>query len=489
MPINPQNSVAVIQPGGAGQRILWLHPETDIDAISGGDLSYEYDWAGLQYRGARRTSNPGAFTGTINSRKTDVSEIRKLASQVCLFNFILAYGCKPDALTEFDYMEVYVDAGVTSLGSSDQVSTRTTGSDPKLMDNLGFSAGVRVELKPLGQADITGTVIGSGINDIIPVASARCASYCGGYLDGTEEWIAVADPVSPATTPNVLYTANSGNSWTTITLTGVDAVLTGVAVAGDRVIVTANGTNGGVFVAPLSEVRAGATTFTLAAGISAGADYNAVAALGMNAIAVGASGLMAVSRDGGYSWTALTSGVAVALNEVAMLNETTAVAVGASGRVIRVENLARATAFNPSLFSAVNLTSVAIPPNRSNEVYIGGADGNIYKSTDINAVTPTWAALSFNKPSGGGSINDLAFGGPNGVVLFVLQEDSGGNTRVLVDYSGGYMGAYVKALQPFTSAIGASGNAIGVASGNFAMWVGEADSTYGTIARVSAAGA
>lgn len=489
MAINPLNSIAVVQPGGAGRPIKWLPAETDVDAISGGDISYEYDWAGTQYIGARRTSNPGAWTGTINSRRLVVSELRRLAEQICLFNFLLAYGCPPQTLTEFDFLEVYVDAGVTSLGASDQISTRTTGTDPRLMDNLGISAGVRVELRPLGQSNISGTTIVSGINDIVPVASARCASVCGGYLDGTEEWIAVTDGIAPGTVPQLLHTDDGGNTWTVIPIAAVtNAVANGVAIAGDKVLVACSGTTGGIYTAPLKDIRAGSASFTLAAGTLAANAFNAIAANNMDAIAVGNAGLISVSRDGGYSWTVLSSGTASALNDVSMNDGSLAVAVGASGTVVRVDHLARVTLFNPSALTGLALTAVAIPPNRPNEAYVGTQTGGIFKTDNINYSTPTWSELGFDKPSGGSSINAIGFGGPNGVTFWVLQENGTAQTRVLVDYSGGAMGAYVRAITPFASSIGASGNAIGVASGNYAMWVGEADvSTYGTIARVAAA--
>lgn len=485
--VNPTLTKAFIQPYGSGNDILMLPEETDVSAPSGGAVSFESDFAGRRYVGSRQTSNPERWTFDILTRRTTISKLRKLAKQPqCLNNIIILNGCPTQDFTQFSFGELYVDAGFAGLSASDSISKKTDQADPKLMDTLSISAAIRIEFHPLAHVNASGTVFADGsVNHIINLANPRCAGYCGDASDGSTEYIAVGDGASPATIPRIAYTADSGNTWTLQTIAAVaNGAAESVTVAGNRVIVACSGTNGGVYSAPLSAVKTGTAVFAAVTGIATGAAYNAVLAVGSVVVACGASGALYISRDGGFSFTAITSGVATALNALASDDENVIWVGGASGVVLRLRNTTTIGPVTVTGLSTSGVTSLAVPTNRTNEVYVGTVAGKIFRSRNAADPTPTWEELTFDKPSGGGIIEYMAFSDDMGAVFWVVQTNGSTQSRVLIDRSGGRMATNAVEIGSFTSPTNVIINAIAPANIDYALTVGEAVSSNGFIGKI-----
>lgn len=488
--INPTLTRSFIQPGGLGNDVYTLPPETNVGAASGGSVSFESDFAGRAYVGSRQTSNPERWTFDLMSRRITVSRLRNLAlTPQCLNTVYVLNGCDNVDFSNFLFGEMYIDSGFGGLSASDNISNRTEQTDPKLMDTVSVSAGVRLEFHPLAHASAGGTTFGnSAIMHILNLNNARCSGYCGEYSVGDQEFIAVLEGISPATIPRIAYTANAGNTWTIQTIAAVaNGVAENVAVMGENVIVAVSGTNGGVYRANLTAVKAGTATFTAVTGIATGAAYNAVLAVGSLVFAAGAAGALYVSRDGGFSFTALSSGVATALNALAGDDENIVWAGGASGVLLRIRN--GSIVGNIGTITGIGtdaITALAVPANRTNELYIGTITGEIWRTRNGTAGTPTWAELSFDKPSGGGIIEALAFSDAMGATFWVVQSNSTTQSRVLIDRSGGRMGVNAVAIGTFTDPANALILTIAPAHVDYGLTGGEPVSSNGFLGKIFA---
>lgn len=480
-----------VQPNGAGyvpKFVVGPNARGSLGAYSGGGISVESLFAFDRPIGSRITANPARYTFQIMADSQTTSALRALARNVrCIPNVLAFAGCTPQDVDQFQLLRIFVDAAVTGNGVNGNLIEGVSGESVDLMDQVDFDSLTMIEALPLAHADLSGAVINADLNDVIPVGSPSCPDACGPGTSGDEQFIAVGGAISPATIPNILYTADGGNTWTIQTIAAIaNGEAEAVAVAGTRVIVAASGTNAGVFVAPLDAVKAGTATFVLATGITAGHVYNDVIALDpTTVIAVGASGRIAVSTDGGYSFTLLTSGVATALNSVSAGTDKSTVWVGgATGTLLRVRNLRTVQAItDPTGGAGINVVSV--PLDRTGEVYVGTDDGAIFVSKNAQDATPSFTELSFDKPSGGGVINAIEFAEARQAIMFVLQADSGGDTRVLVDYTGGAAGKWMTSVGTYTSPGNSGINAIAPTSANFALTVGPIDSAAGFIGVVS----
>jgi hypothetical protein len=129
---------------------------------------------------------------------------------------------------------------------------------------------------------------------------------------------------------------------------------------------------------------------------------------------------------------------------------------------------------------------VAVPRDRTNEVYIGTATGEIHRARNAYDSVPTWQELSFDKPTGGGIIEDIQFADVRQQIMFVVQSNAATQSRVLVDYSGGQMAKWATAFgATFTSPANSIINSIAPVSANFAMTVGEPNGGQGFIGKIA----
>jgi hypothetical protein len=480
-PSGPGNPLKFIIGGGARGR---------LGAYSGGGIAGESLFSFGRAIGTRITQNPGRFTGQFAAPATAASEVRKLAKNIrCLFGIFDFAGCSPQDIDKFTLLRIFVDALITGQSPSGDLVDGITGEDPDQMDQIDFDALALIEAAPLSHAKASGTITTAAINHIIAIGAQNCAGACGPDNDGTQEFIAVGDAISPATIPMIYYTSDSGQSWVQQTIAVVtNGTAEAVAIVGNRVVVAVSGTTAGIYTAPLPDVKLGTAVFTLAANITTSMAFNDIVALdGATVLAVGAAGRIAYSTDGGYSFTILTSPVATVLSRVAVGSDRNLVWIGGvSGVVIRVKNLAVAEQIVVSAIGSDAVTAVAVPRDRTNEVYIGTATGEIHRARNAYDSVPTWQELSFDKPTGGGIIEDIQFADVRQQIMFVVQSNAATQSRVLVDYSGGQMAKWATAFgATFTSPANSIINSIAPVSANFAMTVGEPNGGQGFIGKIA----
>jgi photosystem II stability/assembly factor-like uncharacterized protein len=355
------------------------------------------------------------------------------------------------------------------------------------MDTVSVSAAIRIEFHPLAHVDASNSIFSAGsINHVLNISNARCAGYCGDASNGDTEFLLVGAGAAPATIPRIAYTDDGGNTWTLQTIAVVaNGVAEQVAVIGNNVIVAVSGTNGGVYRAPLDSVKLGTATFAAVTGISTGAAYNAVKAIGSLVFAAGAAGALYISRDGGYSFTALTTGVAGALNAIAGDDENVVWVGGENATLLRIRNTSIVGAVTGTgLGGTDDINALAVPTNRTNELYIGTAQGDIFRSRNATAGTPTFEEMSFDKPSGGGVINDIQFSNDMGAIMWVVQTDGSGDSRVMVDRTGGQMGVNAVAIGTFADPANSGLASIAPANADFALTVGAVQATFGFIGKI-----
>lgn len=461
-------------------------------APSGGGVSAEPLYSFGKPVDMRVTSNPSAVSSQIATSAGVVSEVRKLAKRPQnKLSIYVANDCAPATPGKFKIMRIFAKAIPSSLNQSNDILDGITGEEADQMDQLDFDALTMIEARQLSHSDQSGTVTAAAINHVIALVDQTCNPA------GKLEFVAVGDPVAPATIPRIFYgtrpaDAKDGDAitWVQQTIAAVAAgAAEAVAVVGNRVIVAVSGVNAGVFTASLDDVKLGTATFTLANGITAAHVYNDVIALdGMTVLAVGDAGRVALSTDAGFSFSLLTSPVATALNRAACGGDKSVVWVGgASGVVLRIKNLSTVEQITVSGVSTDSVKAVAVPSNRTDEVYLGTAAGEIHRTLDARASTPTWEELNFDKPSGGGIIEDIQFGDAIGHAMFVVQTNGSTQSRVLRDLSGGSAGAWLAPVGTgsFTSPPNSTINSVAVVDANFAVTVGEPETAQGFIGIVT----
>lgn len=428
-----------IQPYGPGNPFYFTDIETDMEAISGGSLSFQSDYSGDDYVSSRRTSNPGDVTGTLNARHYDVaSTLRDLADGGCYHGILAANGCTTLDVADFNSAIYMTDAAFTAkMNVSAKLIDRTVGDNPKVMDTLPFRAAKAQEWRRLGSSRIgsIGGVI-QAPSRIISAGSKNCPGCGGPVNDGNQEFISIS-PIT-ASLPRIYYTGNGGSTWKNIQVTSMINVTTtdDVTKIGDSILIAVStGVGNGIWRLSYATLKDAATTATITATKSVSGAFTRVLAVGNSVYACGNGGIVYISKDRGYTFTQLNHGLtANNLLSIAGRDENLVVFGGTSGEVLVYQNTVFALK-NSGVAS--NITAIAIPPRITDEVYVGHVNGTIYRSRDSRV---TWEQVQL--PSTAGQISQLTFVGERGALLFILRV-SGSDTEILVDRSGGAGGAAV----------------------------------------------
>lgn len=356
-----------------------------------------------------------------------------------------------------------------------------------------LEAGGYFELDPLAHSDLSGSVTALAINHIISVGYPRVAGQVEGeYANnpGNKEWIAGTSRAGAGGVPRVLYTLDKGATWTSFQATGLtDGDISGVALAGDNVVISMTNTGGGLAWAKWSEIKAGTATFTRSTNISAGTVVNMVVAVSNKILwACGDTGTIYKSTDGGITFVQMFSGTtANNLRRIAYATENLVWIGGVSGTLVRVLNDV-ATVVTVTGMGAVQINALAVPnmsPGRLDQLYVGSNGGDVYVCDNGGATTPVFSAR-YVGPSAISAIDGLAFAGPNGDVLYVVETNASTQSRVSIDLSGGRFGQDLLPIGTFTAPANATIDAIAAADPYTAMCVGPVETGQGFIGLISA---
>lgn len=497
-----------VQPGGSGYNWIVLDPDGSIEAPSGGGRDRETLWGrggnqgGLQPRGFIFTSNPHDWS--LNITYPLAARNFLLRSLECPFNVRARERCgRLDDMVAYAApgMIEYADANNSDTSYSDPPAAMD-GVEADVKRSIAAVAAIEILVTPVAHDDITGQALfDADINRVLSIGQLRCAGDCGPGKTEEDEYLAVTDRDSTPgysgnATARLGYTADKGQTWTTVPIdpfTLADA--TDVVFLGDRIV--AFSPSKAPAYASLTDILNGVTApnlWTTSTGFSsivAGNFPSAASAPNSATIfAVGTSGQIWKSTDGGISFTRIDNGGTTTNNLTCVdFSDTTLGYIGgASATLIRYYNgaLTKLTVTDSSgnaMTGTVN--AIRTPAGRGSEVYMGTSAGEVWRSRNATNTRPTYEKLAFNG-TGSGSITDLCFVGYKGYQLWAIQTNSNAQSRLLRDHSGGAMSTDIEIVGDYVTPSNFKFNSIAMANVNAGLVGGQIHETYGFLGRVRA---
>ena len=499
-----ERTATYIRPGGAGNRwTLFDENGAMVDALTGGAADVEsrfgLDSKGRRvYLGAIKQGDAARFTTTISARV----ELSRLVTQMrrgdCPFDLMEIQRCGDLSPLNYTGGILAYDGYTTNKSYDNPLAQLGDNTESDLMRALDLSfAPIEDAAIKLVHKDITNTVSDFDINKIISVGAARCSGDCSifGSNDGEQDFWAVTDAdTTPGhggfSAPRFLYTEDGGvtfnGSSVTVLLGGN---LFGVAKAGDYAIVVGST---GIAYAKFQDIKDGVSLpWTLALSAS---NVNDVWFVSSDVgYACANSGVIYKTTDGGFTWSTLSNGTLTSqnLNSISGVDSTTIYFAGNSGALIQYFNgtLSLMTVRTSVGGAAITANFNTVANVRSgNEVYLGTSTGLMYRSTNAIGSYPLFTLMGLPL-SGSGSIDDIQFAGFRGSVMFILQSNAQGYTRVLRDISGGATQTQCEEVGGFTNPSNFGINSIAPASITRALTAGQVHETYGFLGSILPAAA
>lgn len=500
-----ERSVVDIRPRpGDNWRILDINGS--LDAPSGGGRARETLWGrgknGLEPRGLQYTGNPNDWTFNLMYPLNSANFLDSLGD--CPFDVRARHRCD-NLLNMTSYgspgMLGYVE-GTNNDYSYDNPLSVADGTGTDVKRQIAVTATKEVRYAPVAHDDISKTTSDADINRMLAIGFNRCAGDCGPAKSEEDEWLWVTDrDATPGYSGNAVahlgYSIDrmeTRNSVPIDPFTAADAI--DVVFLGDRVVVFSSGK--APAYASFADILNGVVApnlWSTSTGFSGIASPNfpayASAPSGSTIFAVGAGGRIWKSTDGGISFTLIDNGATTsnALTAVDFADADLGYIGGASGTLLRYYKgaISRLTVSDTNGTLSANINVVRTPPGRSNEVYLGTAGGEVWRSRNATATRPTWENTPIPR-KGSGTITDLAFAGYHGDVLFIIQTSADSNSRIYRDFAGGVglSGTDVESVGDFTSPSNFKYNSIAPANQNMAMVGGQIHETYGYLGMVRA---
>ena len=498
-------STVDIQPGGPGNPWLVLDQNAQLDAPSGGGRARSTMWGrgevgGLQPRSIVLTGNPDDWTANLSYPLTSENALKRLN---CPFTIRARQYCSPNRSNMVSYvapgMRGYVETTVTSFGYDNGLAMND-GQGTDVMRTAALDASIEENWTQVAHDDISLTTSDVAYNRVIGISAETCQGACGQGTTEEDAWLAVTDrDSSPAyaggSAPWLYWTVDRWATRTGVRIgiyVGADAL--DVVLAGSRVLVFSD-TKAPVY-AQLADIYNGVTDPLLWASASgftsiSGSNFPkaAVAVDSSTILAVGNGGRIWLSTDGGVSYSLIYDTGALTsqnLNAIHAQSGGNAFVGGNSGVFIRLAKTPGVASFTGSLIAvrdanlnllSSNINSVRTPPTRGDEVYLGTAGGEIWRSKNVNATRLVFKNMGFDR-TGIGSITDMNFAGYKGNVLFVVQTNTDSTSRVLRDFSGGNLAADVEIIGDYVTPGNFKINSVAPANVNMATTVGENHGTY-----------
>lgn len=491
-----------------GENWNLLDIDAQVDAPSGGGRNSTAIWGrgelgGLTPRGRYFTDNPHDFKANVSMRLTGYNFLKRFED--CPLDIRVRQKCDQpqDTLN-------YGNPGIISLLES--TNGDTSYSDPlALMD--GQAKDVKIQTARMAtQRGLYTKVVLDDVStqqndvdfvDVISTSVRRCAGDCGTEL--TEEngfWAVTKKDSTPLyaanATPWFYYTTDGAVTWTSVRIDTLQAAdPTQVLMVGGNVVVLS--TNKAPAYAKYADIVNGVTAPNLWSVMTGGftglvsPNFPKVGvAINSNIIFMaGNGGRIWKSTDGGISCTLLDNGTTTSnnLNSICAQSEDLVYIGGNSGTLVRIQRgsiaVVQVKDVSNNILSS-NINVVGTPPTRSAEVYMGTAGGEIWRTRNATDVKVVSENLKFPR-TGQGSIVDIDFAGYRGDVMFVVQSDANGYSRLLRDFSGGAMGTDVEIIGDFQTPGNFGFNSIDAVNANFAMVVGPVHNTYGFIGKLHSA--
>ncbi len=501
--INNQKGVIEIQEAGSAH--AWaildlidpgrgISGSAGMDAVTGGGApresvrSRDYSRAAGQSRviGSRITGNQPDFTGTLRLRSQVGSTIRALAADGSLTGIRVRYTDSDFRdRTVYNAMRVYPSSVFTAIGQdAPALQPGSTQEESDSFDTYGFIAGDEHEVVPMTLTDKSGSLTIKHANKVIAYKVPQAATQLLERETSGDNFMAVTDFVTGTEAGELLFTDDAFSTVTATDINGTeDENALDLVINGSYVFVVTKGvTTENVAYALVSDIEAGvATPFSLAGGISGTNPPNAIAVSPDGIVWLACdNGFIFRSVDGGFNYTAFESGSLTTddLTEVAFNSSARGWFAGANGKALKFD-AGVLSLLTVTGLSTTEVGSIGAPEGRDNQVFLGAADGEIYRSLDAGL---TWSTLTFDG-SGAGSVDDIQFTEDNNI-MYILHTDASADTIILRDHSGGNAGADVETIGSRTSPVNDTINSIAPVPGNQNRFVavGEIETTNSYIA-------
>ncbi len=490
-----------------GNPWLALELDAEFDAPSGGGQSVETRWGrgatgGLALRGTAVTGNPERVDGQLMMRLKSETYLMSLQKMKCFPDLLITQACAAKGIPlNYTMALELIEAHITSRGYSGNLAQATEDNQEDIKETYDMSAALDARLKKLQHLDISGSWSDFAYNKVISVGVVQCQGDCGPENDGAQEfWLASDRDTTPGYSglniPKFDWTTDQAGTVRNSTYVDVLGNSDGVDVArmGNTIVYVSNT---GVARAAIDDVyNIVANPWSLATGIS-GVPKSIAVIDPLTAYVVGQSGRIWKTTDGAASFTLVDNGATTVqnLNWIVAANANVLYAGGNNGALVKILNLSNGqtislvnilTSAGVSILAAgEHINVVAAPPGRD-ELYLGTSGGKIVRTIRANVTRPAFENKAFPL-SGQGQVTDLQFTGYKGNMLFVLQRNSAGNSRVLRDISGGYLtDTQVEIIGGFTVPVNNLMNSIAPANENYAMVVGEVEASFAYVGSVTA---
>ena len=291
-------------------------------------------------------------------------------------------------------MMVY--SGFTFNDTVDMGTRSNPTSDDMLVDSASAVGIAAYPVGSLGFGEEAATNVVVEVIDVVYGTNVQCAN-CGNANDGSQFIYAVtrANVGSPAAPGQVIYTLDGGVTWSNSIVTGIGNTSqpTFIDIAGNVLFIAA-GTS--VFYTVLDDFTGAPTTWQTITMPAAMLD---VYVQSPTSIWYVSSTSIYKAVDITIAPTLVDSGAGAALARITGTNDLI-VATGATGTV-RYSLSNGQGWLNSTAPASTTLNAVAVVDEYV--WYVGGANGNVYKTTNRGA---SWTAQAF-QASGTGAISDI----------------------------------------------------------------------------------
>ncbi len=372
---------------------------------------------------------PGTLTATFYRQLVNL-----LVDLPCPYNLYIYYSkCGADEdPTNYDFIDIVSGINKTEVSQANVVNQIGADGSTDVGGNITQEVSLQFNdmftVKPLISTDLTPSALtGRVIADISVCDSDAQCDECDSPTIGCQTlWIVTNGSPGLYGDARIYKSTDGGGSWTeqTNSMTADSDNLSSVSCSGN-VVVIANGTT-----AEYQFTNDGGTSWSLVT--TPDEIISDVFVLSDTKIWMAAGGgNIYYSSDKGASITTQDDGVATAedLNSIHFADSEKGYAVGDSNAFVATTDGGTAWAAGTGPIAAVVLNVVRAVPN-SDIVFVGGANGILYRSTDKGV---TWTTALSGVTAFAGGITDIAICKCNRILVSGNDSDGKGTIRESID--------------------------------------------------------
>ena len=388
----------------------------------------------------------------------DLSEILAIIRKGCALDIHIAIGaCKdPSDFNAGWEKKIIIEGAMATDYSTTELGALTGDQNATVMETVAFTGRELYEIKTLAATELAGTQV-TDEQVAIVICDTQTCGQCGIPSDGCSIIFAIAKAStgSPGLPAELIYSTDGGATFTSTVIPpmGLAEQPSDMLCVGTLLVVISN-TGDAIYYAPIADVLAGTATWTkITTGIVAAGSPNALFSLGARATWIAAdAGYIYFSTDITAGVTVQTAGTVTVqnLNDIHGFDDQNLVAVGASNAVALTRN-------GGVTWSAVTGPAVGVALNTvwmrgENEWFIGTAGGRLFYTLNAGV---SWVEKAF-PGSGAGQVREIAFSTPT--IGYMAHDTAAPGGRILRTINGGnswYIAPEAPATMPANDRINA----------------------------------